>query len=283
MVGREKFKGKKYLIIHADDAGLCHSENVATMEALEKGVVNSYSIMVACPWFYEMAIFAKEHPEYDGGVHLTLTCEWETYKFGPVLPVSEVPSLVDEEGHFYRKREQLRKYAKVEEVEKELEAQIEKAIRFGVKPTHIDSHMYSVCVSGEIFDVYRRLGKKYGLPVLISEELMEFVGLDPAEHIERGDLVVDQIFVAEYAQFENGKMGEYYDEVIGNLDYGLNVLLIHTAFDDFEMQGVAVNHPNFGAEWRQLDFDYFTSERVREKLKENGVELINWSDVPRMV
>ena len=143
----------KLLIVHADDAGLSHSQNMATIQSLEKGIVNSYSIMVPCPWFYEMAVFAKNNPQFDNGIHLTLTCEWENYKFGPVLPVSEVPSLVDEYGHFYKKREQLREKASAEDVKNELQAQIKKAIKFGIKPTHMDSHMYSVGASSKFFDI----------------------------------------------------------------------------------------------------------------------------------
>ena len=150
----------KLLIIHADDAGLSHSENRATIQALEKGIVNSYSMMVPCPWFYEMAIFAKNNPQFDNGIHLTLTCEWENYKFGPVLPVFEVPSLVDSNGHFYKKREQLSENASLIDVRKELQAQIEKALKFGLKPSHIDSHMYSVAAKPEYFQLYKDLGYK---------------------------------------------------------------------------------------------------------------------------
>ena len=85
-------KNDVLLMVHADDAGLSCSENAATIEALETGIVNSYSIMVPCPWFLDMANFAKHHPQYDCGIHLTLTSEWKQYKFGPVLPYSEVPS-----------------------------------------------------------------------------------------------------------------------------------------------------------------------------------------------
>jgi predicted glycoside hydrolase/deacetylase ChbG (UPF0249 family) len=269
----------KLLIIHADDAGLSHSENMATIQSLEKGMVNSYSIMVPCPWFYEMAVFAKNNPQFDNGIHLTLTCEWENYKFGPVLPVSEVSSLVDENGHFYKKREQLRKNASAEDVKNELQAQIEKAIKFGLKPTHIDSHMYSVGASPEFFDIYRGLGEKYNLPVLINEQLMKIVGLNPELNIKEGDFLIDRTYVAEFKYFETGKLGDYYSWILENLTSGLNLILIHPAFDDNEMKGVTINHPNFGSEWRQIDFDFFTSERNKSKLKENNIELVTWNDI----
>ena len=272
-------KNTKLLMIHADDAGLTHSENMATIQSLEKGIVNSYSIMVPCPWYYEMAVFAKNNPQFDYGIHLTLTCEWESYKFGPVLPVSEVPSLVDENGYFYKKREQLRKNASAEDVKNELQAQIEKAIKFGLKPTNIDSHMYSVGTSPEFFDVYRDLGEKYNLPVLINEQLMKMVGLKPELNIKEGDFLIDRTYVAEFKYFETGKLGDYYSSILENLTSGLNLILVHPAFDDNEMKGVTINHPNFGSEWRQIDFDFFTNEENKTKLKENNIELVTWNDI----
>jgi len=269
----------KLLIIHADDAGLSHSQNMATIQSLEKGIVNSYSIMVPCPWFYEMAVFAKNNPQFDNGIHLTLTCEWENYKFGPVLPVSEVPSLVDEYGYFYKKREQLKEKASAEDVKNELQAQIEKAIKFGIKPTHIDSHMYSVGASSKFFDIYRDLGKKYDLPVLINQQLMKMVGLNPELNIKEEDFIIDKAYVGEFEYFKNGKLSDYYDSLLEKLSSGLNLILIHPAFDDNEMKGITVNHPNFGSEWRQIDFNYFTSEQNKLKLKKNNIELITWSAI----
>ena len=235
--------------------------------------------MVPCPWFYEMAKFAKNNPKFDYGIHLTLTCEWENYKFGPVLSISEVPSLVDDNGHFFKTREELRKNTRAEDVEKELQAQIEKVIKFGLNPTHIDSHMYSVGADPEFFKIYKDLGKKYNLPVLINKQLMKLVGLNPEQNIEDGDFIIDNTYVGEFKYFETGEMGNFYSRVLENLKCGLNLILIHPAFDDNEMKGVAVNHPNFGSEWRQIDFDFFTSQEAKLKLRENNIELVTWNDI----
>ena len=272
-------KNSKLLIIHADDAGLSHSENRATIQSLEKGIVNSYSIMVPCPWFYEMAVFAKSNPQFDNGIHLTLTCEWENYKFGPVLPISQVPSLVDDKGYFYKKREQLRNNASLEDIQKELQAQIEKAIKFGLKPTHIDSHMYSVGASPEFFEIYRDLGKKYNIPILISRQLMEMVGLNPDIIINEGDLIVEKMHFGIFEYFESGKLSNYYSQIFENVISGLNIVLIHPAFDDNEMKGITVNHPNFGSEWRQIDFESFILQENKAKIKEHQINLVTWNDI----
>jgi len=117
----------KLLIVHADDIGVSHSENSATIVAMEKGIVNSGSIMVPCPWFPEIAAYASAHPDADFGLHLTLTSEWRLYKWGPTLPRNQVPGLVNARGYFYGSVEDVGKHASVQEVEQELRSQIERA------------------------------------------------------------------------------------------------------------------------------------------------------------
>ncbi len=269
----------KLLIIHADDAGLSHSENRATILSIKEGLINSCSLMVPCPWFYEMALFARDNPQYDYGIHLTLTCEWENYKFGTVLPVSEVPSLVDEYGHFFKTREEVRAHATPEDVKKELHAQVQKALKFGLEPSHIDSHMYSVGAHEAFFNIYKALGKEFNLPVLINEQLIELAGKQKGVTIEEGDFIIDRVYVGEYEYFRDGRLQDFYEEVLNNLQAGLNQILIHPAFDDYEMKGITVNHPNFGSEWRQIDYDFFTNTENRLKLKEMNIKLITWREI----
>jgi len=273
-----EFEETKFLVIHADDAGLSHSQNSAIIESLENGLVNSYSIMTPCPWFYEMGKYAKANPQFDYGIHLTLTCEWENYKFGPVSPVEEVKSLVDENGHFFKTRDELKIFANEKEVKKELKAQIEKALNYGLNPTHIDSHMYSVGVNKEFFTLYKELGRLYNLPVLLNNELLEMVGLNAKENINENDFVFDNICIANYKHFTNNRLKNYYLDFIDNIKSGLNIILIHPAFNDPEMKAITINHPNFGSEWRQIDFEVFTSQEIKSKIEKNNIQLITWKE-----
>ncbi|GIQ58322.1 carbohydrate deacetylase [Flavobacterium collinsii] len=269
----------KLLIIHADDAGLSHSENQATIKTLQNGFVNSYSIMTPCPWFFEMANFAKNNPQYDCGVHLTLTCEWKNYKFGPVLPLSEVSSLTDQNGHFYKSRADFKNHAKPSEIKKELTAQIEKALQFGIQPTHLDSHMCSIGVTPEILEIYKELGRQYNLPVFINKQFVESISLSNEEYNFDDMLLTDNLLIGYYNDFEKGELRNSYSKALDNAIPGLNVFLLHPAYDDFEMQGITVNHPNFGSAWRQIDFDFFTSEECGRKLKENNIQLVTWREI----
>jgi predicted glycoside hydrolase/deacetylase ChbG (UPF0249 family) len=272
-------KDSKLLIIHADDAGLSHSENQATIKALQSGSVNSYSIMVPCPWFYEMATFAKNNPNYDCGVHLTLTCEWDNYKFGPVLPACEVPSLVDQNGYFYKTRKEFKNKAKPEEIKKELTAQIERAIQFGIRPSHLDSHMCSVGVTPQILEIYKELGKTYNLPVFINKHFVESISLSDEKYNFENTLLADTLLIGHFDDFEKGDLEKSYKKALDSITSGFNIFLLHPAFDDSEMQGITIHHPNFGSAWRQIDFDYFTSPDCKTKLKENNIQLITWKEI----
>ena len=276
-------KDAKLLMIHADDAGLSHAENKATITSLKKGSVNSYSIMVPCPWFYQIALFAKENSDYDYGIHLTLTCEWQSYKFGPVLPAKEVPSLVDKNGFFYKSRKELIAHADPLEVKYELCAQIDRAIHLGLMPSHLDSHMYSLGASKDLFNVYQEIGESYQLPIMINRKLVEEMsGSKNLFKNSSRNAIVDHIHLGNYEAFKSGCLSEFYEDSLRSLKPGFNVLLIHPAFNTPEMRSITESHPNFGAEWRQIDLDFFTSEKCKEILIRNQIKMVSWKDIKRL-
>lgn len=274
----------KLLIVHADDAGLSHAENRATIEALKGGVVNSYSIMVPCPWFYEIAQFAKCNPQYDYGIHLTLTCEWNQYKFSPVLSQNEVPSLVDQQGYFFKDRQSVLNKANLEELRKELCAQIDRALAFGLQPSHLDSHMYTLGVSIEFLDLFREIGEIYKLPILLNGELIKMVSNCEPQELNLGKTpFVDQIYLGNFDEFNKGNLTAFYRETLLSLKPGFNMILIHPAFNDPEMKSITINHPNFGADWRQIDFDFFTSTACKNIITDQQIHLISWKDIKDLI
>src|SRR5215831_7105190 len=152
----------KLLMVHADDAGMCHSVNLATTEALLASGVQSASIMVPCPWFSEFAEFAREHTDLDLGLHLTLTSEWRHYRWRPVAAPDKVKGLLDSEGYLWRDVRSVASHAAPAEIETELRAQIDRARQFGVKFTHVDTHMGTLYARPDYFEVYTKIAREAG-------------------------------------------------------------------------------------------------------------------------
>ena len=267
---------KKYLMIHADDAGLAWSENKATQQGMLHGSINSTSLMVPCPWFYEMAQFAIKNPALDFGIHLTLTGEWKTYPFRPITPTQYISSLVDKNGHFHPKRQQIRDHAVLDEVRLELINQIEFALSLGMKPTHLDSHMYTLGLRQDLLDLYQELGEIYKLPILLSKTLVSYTGESPSQFNLPEDKCFESLFMASMQEFKNGGNSLFYEKTLDHLPEGLSIILIHPALESEEMNQVTIDHPNFGALWRTEDYNYFSSEACKLKLKENNIELVNF-------
>jgi len=236
--------------------------------------------MPVCPWIAEVGDWAKENPDHDLGIHLAVTNEWKHYRWGPVSPKSEVPGLVNEFGFLHPDCATVAENATVEEVEKELRAQIEQAIKLGIQPTHLDSHMGCLFYwKPEFFGLYLKMGRTYNLPVLVSHQLgLLDEGQPHRTYITPQDMIVDQVYTAEPKNFAEG-MDEYYSKTLKELESGVSVLLIHCAYDGLEFQGVSVDHPDWGSAWRQADFDFFTSEKCAQLLKEENIQLVTWKEL----
>ncbi|WP_282160750.1 polysaccharide deacetylase family protein [Ulvibacterium marinum] len=268
----------KLLIIHADDLGVAHSENRASIYALEKSPVNSASIMVPCPWFPEIVAYAIENPKMDLGLHLTLTSEWKYYKWGPVTSKDSVSSLIGKDGYFYPLVPDFVAHAKPEEVALELRNQIKRAYASGIDVTHLDAHMGAAASTPEHIATYMRLGKEFRLPVLLDSRIHAVEDVKIKSLLDESTVVMDYIHSILPTDFEKGST-QYYTQLLRTLKPGITCLLIHLAYDDDEMQGIAVNHPEWGAAWRQEDLDFFTSKECVQLLKENDIVLVTWREI----
>jgi|HubBroStandDraft_1064217.scaffolds.fasta_scaffold03144_8 predicted glycoside hydrolase/deacetylase ChbG (UPF0249 family) len=269
----------KLVIVHADDLGMTHSVNAASIKGLESGLVTSASIMVPCPWFPEMAEYAKAHADTDFGLHLTLTSERVFYRWGPVAARDKVPSLVDSNGYFHLSWNEST-HIDAREVELELRGQMERALAMGVRPTHLDSHQYRLFENGkDIFQTVSRLGHEYKLPVFVVRDwFTERPYLEEALGPE--DLVVDHTVTMEPG-VAPGKWADFYVRALKNLQPGVTVFIIHLAYDDVEMRAATRERDTWGAAWRQRDFNFFTSAAFRALVKEQDIKLVTWRQLAR--
>jgi predicted glycoside hydrolase/deacetylase ChbG (UPF0249 family) len=270
----------KLLIIHADDLAVAHSEDIASFDALDQHAASSASIMVPCPWLTEVADYAKAHPDADLGLHLTVTSEWKNYRWGPVESKDKVPSLLDSNGYLWADNDPATRNLKADEAEREIRAQIEKAIALGIHPTHVDSHMGEFFERPDLFAVYLKVARSYKLPFLAA--LQPNTPKEMSSQLSANDLVLDNVVMA-YPSVAAAEWKNFYLNTIKDLKPGVTELIVHLAHDDAEMQAVTVDHPDYGAAWRQRDYQVITSSEFKKALEDNHVTLIHWSDLKKLM
>ncbi|MBM3215614.1 ChbG/HpnK family deacetylase [Candidatus Poribacteria bacterium] len=278
----------RLLIVHADDAGMCLSVNRATQAALESGAVTSASIMFPCPWAADMAQRCREHPEWDCGVHLTLTSEWRTYRWGPVSDRSAVPGLVDDDGFMWRDVRDVAARASADEVERESRAQIERALAWGVRITHIDSHMGTLFARPDYFEVYYRLALEYGVPAMIPyptpatiqrfrddgyPRIDELVALASSGKLPAIDYLAPGPRVSERTQ----RTGAYQQQ-IRDLPQGVSQIIVHLGSDDEELRAITSSW-----ESRVNDAAAFEDPATRCLISAERIRLIAWRDLMPLV
>jgi chitin disaccharide deacetylase len=277
----------RYLMIHADDAGMYTSVNAATIEALEHGSVTSCSIMVPCPAFDEFATYAATHPERDFGIHLTLNCDTATYRWGPVSPSQKVPSLVDSDGFFWSTTQETATHARLEEVEIELRAQIEKARVAGIPISHLDHHMFVLFERPDFLRLYVRLALDYDLPIRYSEHVPD--GQLNARNAEilatynegleklrsRGLPILTEVDGQNYALAPEYKLN-YYLFRLTEINPGTTEFVIHCAYGPPGPR----HAPN--ADRREADTRVFTSQEMTDAIRARGIRTIDWKTFRRL-
>jgi hypothetical protein len=261
----------RLLVIHADDFGMSHSVNRAIEEALEHHWVTSASILVPCPWFPEVARWAKAHPDADLGIHLALTSEWTTLRWGPVSPQTKDSSLLDPDGYLPLLSEYVATHAKIPDVETETHAQVDKAKAAGIHLTHLDTHMGAIVTTPDLMKAYLGLGQAYKLPLLLDSR---------AEALAPGSVLLSQL-VQMNRGTPKAQWLDAYKKMLAPLPPGSYQLIVHLAYNGDEMQGATADHPDWGAEWRQSDLDLVRSAEFQKFLKDQGFVLVAWRDLAR--
>jgi len=275
----------KLLMVHADDAGMCHSVNVATSEALLSSSVQSASIMMPCPWVSEMAETARQHPELDLGLHLTLTSEWKYYRWRPVSPPDKVKGLLDPEGYLWRDVRSVAGHASAAEVETELRAQIERARQFGIRFTHVDTHMGTLYARPDYFEVYAKVAREAGVPCMLlrptpeaAAELSEYpITAAMLESKERdGFVLLDRLVTGVPGRtFEERR--ESYRRLLRELKPGVTKLIVHLSKDDAEIRAVTN-----AWEQRWSDFRFWTSDEARALLREHSIKPVTYRELGKL-
>jgi predicted glycoside hydrolase/deacetylase ChbG (UPF0249 family) len=250
------------LAVRFDDMGMCHSVNSAVRQVIASGIPLSTSVMVACPWYLEAVEILKDHPQVGVGIHLTLNSEWGHYKWGPVLGASKVPSLVDANGHFHSSETEFRAtHVDPEEVRIELRAQIERALRAGLRIDYVDAHMLMAYATPELRAIVEDLAREYGLGIALyfQEHSASLWDVPPEKKLSTLLRFLDQ------------------------LSPGLNLLVIHPGLDTPEM--AALVDMNYAADpfrvsrHRQAEIDAITSPVFRKAIADRGIRLVTYHDI----
>jgi len=252
----------KQLVIRCDDVGMSHTVNMAVRELLETGMPFSTSVMIACPWYLEAVEILKANPQIGVGIHLTLNSEWKDYKWGPVLGAAKVPSLVDENGHFYPSEAEFAAAdVSLEEVEMELRAQIERALMAGLRVDYLDYHMLTAVSTPELRTIVEKLASEYGLG------MSRYFG---------------ESSVSIWADAPSDKLTSLLGHM-RDIQPGLNMLVIHPGMETPEMSAmVDMNYeadPFRVAIHRQAELDAITSPAFRAVIEEAGIELVTYKNV----
>jgi predicted glycoside hydrolase/deacetylase ChbG (UPF0249 family) len=272
------------VILHVDDVGMSHPSNQGGIESVERGVANSWSVMMPCPWVSEIARYLRAHPEVDSGVHLTLTSEWRLYRWGPLAGRPLVPGLVDEEGCLWHSVEQVVTHATADEVEREIRAQVERAERLGLPITHLDSHMGTLFARPDFFERYVKLGVEKGIPILIPSGRGAYTLQEHSEEARRlapwaakvwnaGLPVIDDLHTSS-GDWKPAEKAERLIEVLGNLKPGITEILFHSSKPTDEFPLVTGS-----SESRRGDLQALTDPRVRRFIEERGIRLTTWREL----
>lgn len=295
----------RYLIINADDFGMCRGANLAVMELLKnpESALTSSTVMAPCAWAPEACRFAAANPELAIGVHLTLTSEWSKYRWAPVNS-SNTDSLRDEEGFMWHESDQVEKNVDIDEVEGEIRAQVERCKKLGLtNPSHLDNHMGSLygIETGrfELLQSTLAICGEYGLPFRMPGNITDAMLGNSMLDINVDKSLIDMVFgkIVEFAKANNvaipdylipnewsGPQKESYEnfreylyDLYANVPEGITETYLHPSIETDDLKGTT------GA-WERRVWEYriMNDPKTKQHIEANGIKLINYRDLAAM-
>ncbi len=285
----------KYLIVNADDYGMCTAANEAVKELFLGGWLKSSTIMLPCPTALEAVEFAKAHPEYAIGVHITLTSEWGKYRW---KPLTDGKSLLDEEGFMWHESDQVEKNAKYGEIEAEVRAQIDYAHQLGMRPSHIDNHMGSlyghytgrlslgkmalrICGDyGYAYRIFTKHDKRIcpnGTPYAVYAAMTL---LTNAWGKKYGVIMPDYLLFPDWNDDMRVSYEVYRDTILKiwtDLPDGVTETFIHPSIENDELKSITGRWQD-----RVWEYELMKDPYTHKYLKDHGIELISYRELIEM-
>jgi len=277
--------GSKVILLHCDDAGMCDEANIAVKHYFETGDLLSTAVMVPCPFSMELIEWAKTQKSPDVGVHLTLTSEWKTYRWGPVSDTSKVPGLIDTEGKMWHDVPEVVTHASAGEVETEVRAQINKVIAAGFTPSHIDTHMGTMYASPEYLRVFLKIAEEYKIPAnaidlsdpAIAENFRKEGYPITTDVVE----LLDQYSLPKLDNFSSVPDGGSYEEkrsnffkLLNSLGPGLTEIIFHPSVETDNLKTIT-------GSWQQRVWEaqLFSDPLVKSFFADNGIIITTYREV----
>ncbi|MCX5772974.1 MAG: polysaccharide deacetylase family protein [Candidatus Hydrogenedentes bacterium] len=275
----------KVLIWHVDDAGMSHESNVGTIKAMAEGMATSTSIMMPCPWVSEYAHYVADKPDLDYGLHLTLTSEWDNHRWGPVAGKPVAPTLVDEEGCLWDNVELVVKNADPDQVEKEIRAQVDRALTMGLKPSHLDSHMGTLFADPRFAERYVKVGVELGIPVLVAGGHMTNILRENGDIAEAAKMLSEAAWAAGLPALDDIHTDgygwtTYAEKKAGTLEFlrtmkpGITEFILHCTEPGDTFQFISSSGPT-----RKADLELMLDPEVKKVVEEQGIILTTWREL----
>ena len=269
------------VILHVDDVGMSHSSNLGAISALESNSASSFAVMIPCPWVTEIARWLAKNRGADSGLHLTLTSEWQIYRWGPVAGKRAVPGLVDQEGCLWRSVPEVVAHATPDEIETEIRAQLDRAETFGLPITHMDSHMGTLFARPDYFMRYLKVAAEKKIPMLAVGGHMTYVSKNEPEAAKGLRPLIPKIWNAGLPVIDDLHTGwsgldtpAKFQAALEELKPGVTEFLFHASVPTEDFSLITNSHAN-----RKADLEALTSDKTKEIINRRGIVITTWREL----